>query len=1365
MFKKSAFFVLFLVVCGLASTVVEDSRSRFVVDDDVYESSVHRCENGDGARFFPENAVVSEEDGGVYRVYRVALPSNAKPSVRLGKVKLLPLGAPYCKEASLKFRPLTVGNPYLRDGLWIVEIVVPLLEKRGNSVSLRKSFELTVEFAGGAPSGVYPGKRAVDRVLNRKSAARFGVDQGKSRKALRRSAQSELDNVEFLAMFMVGDREVASFTEDGFYAVEFKTIRNALMALNRQEELDAIRIDKICLYGGNPDTLTERVPGTSLLTPNQIFEIPIEIRDHSKDSPAPDGYFGPGDSLLFVGYGTSIWKRMDRENPEYKNGSMDYFHSYSPYSFYQYFSFGYKKSGSGLRISSLPSPAGSGSSVKFLRYVRGEKDAVLRDTYYGKDLEWDEETGKEWFWHWHGRFDTTKISYLEQSFPQTKNLLGFVDGGKNYVAVSYFPYRSVFKSSAERTDDQPQNTSLSTTSYVDRMQGIKFSFDVNGRTFTTRTLIPGGNFRLDDVGLKANGNTYSLTMLPNDVQFDRFDGYTVAYEWKPTADTAEWILPGSVSGVIQIPVGGDANLRLMKFKDYEPLGLLKIEKGVAKDSIAAGEDVRYLLYRDGVYRPNSMISVEGIPGRIQGALKNLSAINNKTEYLVISPTEFGNTAYELAEFRSSDSAIASFKTTLVLVEDIYRYYKGGSLSPVAIRNYIAYAKGVCPNLKYVLLVGYGHFDYRGFYSRFPKNFIPPFENEAVVSEDFYGVLDSGHAAIYGTDDIDVAVGRLTVVNDLEFRNYLKKAKEYEQVRKYDHSSWRSTLILTADDARNGTDVDKTEHTRIHESVSSMIDTLSEKNKYRWNQKKIYLLNYKEDAAGQKKDAAQHLVDALNQGALMTTYFGHASVTDWAGEGLLKTSYVSRLTNKKLYTILNSFSCSTSRFDNGKTVSLTHSFVVTPDVGAIAAVGATRETFASQNELFAKRFLATALFEPKATIGDALLSAKNQKFQTDYPNYRYNTGHYVLFGEPVLMMPYGEGDITLDEEIDTLKALDKVSLSGSVKGIDNGMIHLSLREGRYNKKMYIGYEKGAASLSADTIEVPFDGALIYSEDVEIANGRFNVDFVTPRKLAFGDTAVEFQAWAYSNDVRPIARHWKKGIVISGMSSYADSIHDETPPTIHIQPCVKEGRAADFADGQIVVLQSPGCLQVIIEDSTALDYREQADEGISFEIEKWQTPFHPYPYQEQTSKRAVVKMNFSSEFYPAGRYVFKAVAYDVIGNRGEKTVTVDITDDMTSGLADVFNVPNPMGKKGTTFYFKNYAMNRTSRVNIFIYNQNGKLVKVIKNAVSGLTTWDGRDNHGNLLANGLYHYVVKSDVEATEDFKKKTWKKKQKLLISR
>jgi flagellar hook assembly protein FlgD len=114
---------------------------------------------------------------------------------------------------------------------------------------------------------------------------------------------------------------------------------------------------------------------------------------------------------------------------------------------------------------------------------------------------------------------------------------------------------------------------------------------------------------------------------------------------------------------------------------------------------------------------------------------------------------------------------------------------------------------------------------------------------------------------------------------------------------------------------------------------------------------------------------------------------------------------------------------------------------------------------------------------------------------------------------------------------------------------------------------------------------------------------------------------------------------------------------------------------------------------------------------------------------------------------------------------KTLYLDITGEMKTGLADVFNMPNPLGKKGTTFYFKNLAVDRNSRVDIFIYNQNGRLVKVIKNAVSGVTHWNGRDNHGRLLANGLYHYVVRSEVEATEVSKKKTFTKKQKLLISR
>jgi flagellar hook assembly protein FlgD len=93
---------------------------------------------------------------------------------------------------------------------------------------------------------------------------------------------------------------------------------------------------------------------------------------------------------------------------------------------------------------------------------------------------------------------------------------------------------------------------------------------------------------------------------------------------------------------------------------------------------------------------------------------------------------------------------------------------------------------------------------------------------------------------------------------------------------------------------------------------------------------------------------------------------------------------------------------------------------------------------------------------------------------------------------------------------------------------------------------------------------------------------------------------------------------------------------------------------------------------------------------------------------------------------------------------------------------------MGKKGTTFYFKDLAAGSGSNVTIFIYNQHGRLVKVIKDAKSGVTHWDGKDNYGRLLANGLYHYVVRSKAKVSvsdSKTKNKTWTKKQKLLISR
>ena len=1360
-------FQILLVACAtassLASSVVEDSKKRFILDDEVLDSSTKSCEDGSGMRFVPENAFYVDVGNVPVRHYRVALPSNAKPSVSVTNGKLVSLGASPCKSTPAKIPSVDVSNPFLKDNLWMVDVFVPLYVKEGGSVALRKNFRLNVVFGSAKVSGRNPGARALMLVENAVAAAQFGTAFA-AHAALRRT--SDFEDVVQLAELVVGDENIATFSEDGHFAVDYSSIRVALLKVGRQDELDAIPVEKVCLYGASPDTLADMVPGAVLRSPNQIFELPIKVVDRNSN-----GNFDEGDSLYFVGYGNAFWKRVDSEPTQISNvpkTNMGYFHSYSPYSYYQHFVFGYKQTGKGLRLETLAAPKSSAKDIDWFRYVRAERDELLRDGYHGSD--WDKTTGKEYFWKWREQGDTLDLSAEDLEFKATTtNLPGLVSGGKGFVAVSFFPLRSM------------NSTSISDSSYAKRVSPICFNLKVNGSSYSKvrgeelywgdGDMLPGGNFSVPTSALKASGNKFELSIFNCTAQADRFDGYSVAYQWKPSEvsiDSAEWMLPGFATGVIRIPVGKNSDLRLMKFKNLAPVGLLKITDGVAIDSIGGNEDVRYLLYSEKDRR--RAFSVKGIPVPSKNSVQKLAKISSKTEYLIISPEEFLAQAEALAEFRSGEKSASKLVTAVVPVENIYRYYTGGALSPIAIRNYIAYARSVCPNLRFVLLAGSGHYDYRG--SKLGKNYIPPYEKESTVTEDFFSVLDSGEVVRSGKPyDVDMAVGRLPVSSAQEFEYYNEKARDYDEIQRFDHGEWKSTLLLAADDAYNGFTPDPMDHTIYQENLANLVDSTADSLGFRMNMKKVYLLNYEADAAGQKLDAANDFLNMLNQGALMSSYYGHGSKVAWASEGLMKLSYLSRLSNKKRYTVLNSFSCTVGRFDEGDSKSMTEAFVLLPQAGAIVAIGAARETYAGPNDIFAKNFVSRALLKNGNYLGLAYMQAKDNVFmhQKSVPTYTsnvFNTEHYVYMGEPVIRMPLADLKITLDSPIDSIKALDKVKLSGKVSGMSSGNIALTLREGRYTKHLDM-------VTTAHYADVKYDGSLIYSEIVPVVGGRFETEFVTPKKLNIGDSLAEFRAWAYSSNDVAIGRYFEKNISITGVSNYADSLNDKTPPTISIQLC-NAGEKTSFVDKQHVKLQTPTCLQVVVEDETALDYREQADEGITFEMFGLENQYHPSPFLEQSSKRAVARKTLTTEAYPPGSYSFVVRALDVLGNVATKIVYVDITENMQEGLADVFNVPNPMGKKGTTFYFKNLSSDTDPDVNIFIYNQHGRLVKVIKNAKSGETHWDGKDNFGRLLANGLYHYVVRSKTKISDAFnstesktktKTQTWTKKQKLLISR
>jgi hypothetical protein len=366
---------------------------------------------------------------------------------------------------------------------------------------------------------------------------------------------------------------------------------------------------------------------------------------------------------------------------------------------------------------------------------------------------------------------------------------------------------------------------------------------------------------------------------------------------------------------------------------------------------------------------------------------------------------------------------------------------------------------------------------------------------------------------------------------------------------------------------------------------------------------------------------------------------------------------------------------------------------------------------------------------------------------------------VLLGEPVLSMPRDGISLELSSIPDTIQALEKLKISGNASE-KTGLVRVQVLEGE--KYRTLSQNLGNGTIRRDTIKVP--GSPIYSEELQLKNGVFSTEFITPRKLSLGDTSAQIRLWGYKPGSNEIGRKAIYGIKLYGTSPDANSIDDHNPPSIRIYPCQRSGIATPYAENARVSLEIGSCLEVVIEDDTGIDYREEADEGISFEVSPVENRWHPWPFLEQTGKKAVVRMNFGASYEP-GEYVFKVLAQDVLGNAAFRSLRVLLSQENNEGLSDVFNAPNPMKKKGTTFYFKDLSGDRRSSVvRIKIFDQNGKLVKTINNAISGVTHWDGRDSRDRLLANGLYHYVVQSTVQS-ENGSRRTFEKKQKLLISR
>jgi len=125
-------------------------------------------------------------------------------------------------------------------------------------------------------------------------------------------------------------------------------------------------------------------------------------------------------------------------------------------------------------------------------------------------------------------------------------------------------------------------------------------------------------------------------------------------------------------------------------------------------------------------------------------------------------------------------------------------------------------------------------------------------------------------------------------------------------------------------------------------------------------------------------------------------------------------------------------------------------------------------------------------------------------------------------------------------------------------------------------------------------------------------------------------------------------------------------------------------------------------------------------------------------------------FSVQYRPtlvAGSHSMTVTLKDAAGNSATETVDFTVSDELK--LLDYGNYPNPF-KTRTTFIYE--LTRRVNTLKIKIYTTSGRLIRVLdSNNVfdSGLdlneggyheVTWDGLDEDGNFVANGIYFYKI-------------------------
>jgi hypothetical protein len=485
---------------------------------------------------------------------------------------------------------------------------------------------------------------------------------------------------------------------------------------------------------------------------------------------------------------------------------------------------------------------------------------------------------------------------------------------------------------------------------------------------TVGLYLPGNTADLDEsVWVDAIAITYGLATVGNNTA--RFRGQSDASAYT---------------------IGGFSSDALRAYDVTDPTAPRTLtDFSVAGGSVHVGDDentpAEYLILSDEqIQAPQAIVAARSLDDPPGGA-----------DYLIVTHPDFLAALAPLATHRANQG----LRVVTISAEAIYDQFGDGRMHPEAIRAFLshAYTNWPDPAPQYVLLVGDGSTDPRGYRPDSQPTYLPPYLADV---DPWLGQVpsDNHYADLTGNLLPELRLGRLPVNSPAEVKAIMTKIISYEASPL--PGDWNRRLLFGADNP--------SPQGNHHADANREFNTYATPA-YGYRGTRVYLSET--DSAPHlytnAQEAQQALIVALDRGALLYSYFGHAS---WHQEGVLEIDdyaplfhrdHIAQLNNQRRWPVVLHMTCVTGDYAHPSSDTLDESLLRADGVGAIAVWGTSGSGVATGHRQLHHTLYQTLFDDGQTELGVAVHAALASLYATGTHDDLIHTYH--LFGDPALTL--------------------------------------------------------------------------------------------------------------------------------------------------------------------------------------------------------------------------------------------------------------------------------------------------------------------------------------------------------------------------